>query len=166
MTDARADGPLFVHTKTVLPEWLDHNGHMNDSFYTYVAGYGFDGMMATCGLTNDYRAATHCTTYSLETHVCYLNEAKLGEPIDVFVQVLDADAKRIHVFVTMKHGTSGNDLAVCEAMYAHVDQDAGPKTAPMPDDMQTKLFAIRDAHATLPKPEQAGRTIGIRRKPQ
>ena len=158
--------PLYVHTKTVLPEWVDHNGHMNDSFYVYVSGYGFDGMMATLGLTDEYRAQTQCTTYSLENHIVYLGESKLGDPIAVHVQVLDADAKRVHAFVTLSNEKTEDVLAVCETMQAHIDQNDGPKVAPMPEDIQNKLFAIRDAHASLPKPEQAGRTIGIRRKPQ
>lgn len=167
MAAAESDtGPLYVHTKTVQPEWLDHNGHMNDSFYTYVAGYGFDAMLESFGLDQAYRDRTHCTTYSLETRTWYLDEAKLGDPIDVHAQVLDADEKRVHLFVIMSNPETGEPYAMTEGLYAHVDQDAGPKTAPFPDTIREPLFALRDAHAALPRPDRTINLIGIRRKPK
>ena len=157
-------GPLYVHTKEVLPEWLDHNGHMNDSFYTYVAGYGFDAVLEQWGLDDAYRERTHCTTYSLETRTWYLAEAMLGDPIDVHVQIIDADEKRVHVFVLMSNPGTGDPYALSEGIYAHIDQDAGPRTAPFPDEIREPLFALRDAHAALGRPDRTTGVIGIRRK--
>jgi hypothetical protein len=35
----------------------------------------------------------------------------------------------------------------------------------MPRDLQSRIDAILSAHSTLPRPQQAGASIGIRRKP-
>ena len=156
--------PLFVHSKPVQKEWLDHNGHMNDGFYTSVAGFGFDEMMCSCGLTDDYRSMSQCTTYTLESHVVYLEEAKLGDTIAVHVQVLDADEKRVHVYIILSDHSSETLFAVLEGLYAHIDQRSRPKTAPWPPDIQKRLFALRDSHKNLQVPEHVGRLIGIRRK--
>ena len=40
----------------------------------------------------------------------------------------------------------------------------GPKVAPFPADIAAKVEAMRAAHAGLPMPERAGRSIGIKRK--
>ena len=48
-------------------------------------------------------------------------------------------------------------------MLLHVDMNAS-RAAPIAPEVTRALQAIRDAHADLPKPEQAGRRIGIRRK--
>ena len=41
---------------------------------------------------------------------------------------------------------------------------SGPKVAPFPPDVVAKVEAMRAAHAALPMPERAGRSIGIKRK--
>ena len=45
----------------------------------------------------------------------------------------------------------------------HVDM-AGPKVGPFPADIMEKVERMAAAHATLPVPERAGRSIAIRRK--
>ncbi|TIN51117.1 MAG: thioesterase, partial [Mesorhizobium sp.] len=45
----------------------------------------------------------------------------------------------------------------------HVDM-AGPRVAPFPADVMAQVEAMRAAHAALPMPERAGRSIGIKRK--
>jgi acyl-CoA thioester hydrolase len=53
--------------------------------------------------------------------------------------------------------------ATSETLSLHVDMD-GPKVAPFPADVLAKIEAVRAAHAALPMPERAGRSIGIKRK--
>ena len=50
-----------------------------------------------------------------------------------------------------------------KALSLHIDM-SGPKVAPFPADIMAKVEAMRAAHAGLPMPERAGRSIGIRRK--
>jgi acyl-CoA thioester hydrolase len=41
---------------------------------------------------------------------------------------------------------------------------AGPKVASFPADIMEKVVGMANAHAALPVPERAGRSIAIRRK--
>jgi acyl-CoA thioester hydrolase len=41
---------------------------------------------------------------------------------------------------------------------------SGPKVVPFPSDIMAKVEAMAKAHALLPAPERAGRSIAIRRK--
>jgi acyl-CoA thioester hydrolase len=45
-------------------------------------------------------------------------------------------------------------------MLVHVDM-SGPKSAPFPPDLVERLEAIGQAHADLPMPKQAGRSIAL-----
>ncbi len=155
--------PLCLLQTTVAPQWVDYNGHMSESCYLLVFGDDSDAFFRFIGIDEDYRAAGH-SLYTVQTQLHNLREVALGEPIRVTLQLLDADDKRIHLFHSMFHGFSGELLATGEQMLVHVDMTQGRSVA-MPADLQQRVQAIRAAHAVLPRPEQAGQPIGIRRKP-
>jgi hypothetical protein len=73
------------------------------------------------------------------------------------VQVLGADEKRLHIFVTIARGEEV--VATIEQMCLHVDIKAG-KTCPAAPEVLAKLKPIAEAHTALPRPEGAGRAIG------
>jgi carnitine 3-dehydrogenase len=101
--------------------------------------------------------------YTVETHIHNIKEASEGDPLKLTLQVLDVDAKRVHIFHSMFHAATGELLATGEQMLLHVDMNAG-RAAPMPDWLHAHVQAIHTAHTTLPRPSQAGAAIGIRRK--
>ena len=72
------------------------------------------------------------------------------------------DDKRVHVFQRMHRGRDDKQIATAEQMYLHVDT-AAAKAAPADSKVRAKLEAIRDAHAGLPPPTEAGRAIGLAR---
>ena len=75
-------------------------------------------------------------------------------------QLLGHDEKRYRLFHNMYHAESGDLLATGEHMLVHVDM-GGPKSAPFPPEIMDRLAAIRAAHAGLPVPKQAGRSIAL-----
>lgn len=159
---ATIDAPLRLLQTTVAPQWVDYNGHMSESCYLLVFGDNSDAFFRFIGIDEDYRAAGH-SLYTVQTQLHNLREVSEGEPIRLTLQLLDADEKRLHIFHAMEHGVSGDLLATGEQMLVHVDMRSSRST-PMPSEMQTKVQAIRAAHAGLPRPAQAGAPIGIRRK--
>ena len=78
-------------------------------------------------------------------------------------QLLDWDEKRMHYFGRMYHADENYLAATSEQISLHVNLETR-RTAPFPVGVQEKLKALMAAHAGLPKPEEAGRIIGIRRK--
>jgi carnitine 3-dehydrogenase len=99
----------------------------------------------------------------VETHIHNIKEASEGDPLKLTLQVLDVDAKRVHIFHSMFHAGTGELLATGEQMLLHVDMNAG-RAAPMPNWLHAHVQAIHTAHSALPRPSQAGAAIGIRRK--
>jgi carnitine 3-dehydrogenase len=159
---AAVEAPLRLYRTSVQPGWLDYNGHMSESRYLEAMGDATDALFRYIGIDEAYRAAGH-SFYTVETHLNNLGEVGGGEPLTFTTQILDLDDKRLHFFHAMTHGQTGDLLATGEQMLLHVDM-SGPRAAPIAPEVYRALQAIRDAHKDLPKPEQAGRSIGIRRK--
>jgi len=155
--------PLCMYRPTVLPEWVDYNGHMSESCYLLVFGDNSDAFFRSVGIDEAYRDQGGQSLYTVETHIHNIREVAEGEPLRLTLQLLDHDDKRVHIFHAMYHATTGELLATAEQMLVHVDMAQG-RSKPMPADLQARLQAIAKAHASLPTPPQVGKPMGIRRK--
>ena len=153
--------PLRLISPIVPVEWVDYNGHMSESCYLLVFGDQSDAFFRYIGIDEAYRAAGQ-SLFTGQTMIFNLAEAHLGDQLDLSLQLLDADEKRLHIFHAMHNAQTGELLATGEQMLVHVDLEQG-KSKPMPADLNARVQAVLSAHASLPRPPQAGRNIGIRR---
>ncbi len=153
----------ILKTFTIIPEWIDHNGHMNVAYYVLVFDQSLDELLDQIELTRDYRDESGNTVYVLETHVSYLQEVKQGDQVTISYRVIDCDEKRIHLYLEMHHVKEGFLAATSEQMVFHI-KASGPKAHPMPDNILQNLKKLKAAQAHLPKPQKLGSQIGIRRK--
>ncbi len=160
---APIDAPLQLHSPTVLPQWVDYNGHMSESCFLLVFGDSSDAFFRFVGIDESYRDTQGMSLYTVQTQIHNIKEASQGDPLRLTLQVLDVDDKRVHIFHRMFHANTGELLATGEQMLVHVDMHAG-RAAPMPPWLLEHMQAIHTAHAALPRPSQAGAAIGIRRK--
>lgn len=158
----RATQPLATHTGTVLPEWIDYNGHMNLSYYVLLFDHATDAFLDRIGLTEDFRRRHDASTFSAEIHVNYLRELKVGNPLRITTQLLDHDGKRIHYFHRMYHAREGFLAATNELLSLYVDMGAR-RVVEMPPAIRRRLAALSRSHSRLARPGQAGSVIGIRR---
>jgi len=78
----------------------------------------------------------------------------------VTTQILALDEKRLQVFHRLLRQRDDQLVATCEQMHLHVDTKA-QKAASIIPQVHARLKAIRDAHAALAVPPQAGRSIGM-----
>jgi acyl-CoA thioester hydrolase len=154
--------PLHLLELEVRPEWIDYNGHMNMAYYLVAFDKGADVLFDTLGVGQDYRRRTDHSMYMLESHVIYGRETKLGDRLAVSAQLIDADDKRLHVFMRMTLAASGEQAATLESILLHVAM-AGPRAAKFPEAAMAKIAALRDQHRALPAPPEAGRRIGMKR---
>jgi|SRR5919201_309036 acyl-CoA thioester hydrolase len=82
----------------------------------------------------------HESTFCLEAHVTYHREVRTGDPLRFTTRLLAHDAKRLHYFPEMYHGTEGYLVLA-------------------------RLARIQKSHDALPRPPQVGRTIGLTSPP-
>ena len=155
--------PFVSSQMEVIQDWIDYNGHLNMAYYNVLFDRAADEAFALLGMGPDYARDRKLTTYTAEIHVCYVRELHLGHKVRSSLQLLDHDEKRFHYFQELRH-EDGWLAATSEVLTLHVDM-TGPRVAAFPPDIEARLDAMRTAHAALPWPERAGRSIGIRRKP-
>lgn len=153
--------PLRLISPIVPSEWVDYNGHMSESCFLLAFGDQSDAFFRLIGIDEAYRQAGQ-SLFTVQTMIFNLAEAHLGDRLELSLQLLDADDKRLHIFHAMHNAATGQLLATGEQMLVHVDLGLG-KSRPMPDELQVRVQAIVAAHANLPLPPQAGRNIAIRR---
>ena len=155
--------PFVSSQMEVILDWIDYNGHLNMAYYNVLFDRAADEAFALLGMGPDYARDRKLTTYTAEIHVCYVRELHLGHKVRSTVHLLDHDEKRFHYFQELRH-EDGWLAATSEVLTLHVDM-TGPRVAAFPPDIKARLDAMRAAHAALPHPDRAGRSIGIRRKP-
>ncbi len=153
---------LCLYTANVLPEWLDVNDHMNVAYYALVFDQAAEAFMAHLGVDNDYIATQQASWVALESHTSFGRELRLGDKLRVTAQVLDADAKRIHLFQTLYHATEGFQAASNELMIMHLDLRQR-RPSPFPEPVADRLQSLTADHRELPRPPEQGSVIGIRR---
>jgi carnitine 3-dehydrogenase len=147
--------PLRLHETRVAPEWIDYNGHANETAYLRVASEATDALLRHVGVDADYLRAGG-SYFTVETHIRHLGEARAEERLAVTTQIVGADEKRLHVFHRVQR--DGDVLATVEQMLLHVDTAAG-RAAPARDDVLARVRRLADAHAELPR----GRAeVGVR----
>ncbi|MFZ1774087.1 MAG: thioesterase family protein [Rhizobiaceae bacterium] len=154
--------PILSRLMDVERQWTDYNGHLNMAYYNVLFDRAADEGLEVLGMGPAYARDRRLTVYTAEIHVCYLRELHAGHKVRGTFQLLDHDGKRLHSFQELRH-EDGWLAATSEVLSLHVDM-AGPNVAPFPPDVLAKVEAMAARHASLPRPAQARKSIGIRRK--
>jgi carnitine 3-dehydrogenase / betainyl-CoA thioesterase len=139
--------PLRLHETRVAPEWIDYNGHANETAYLRVASEATDALLRYLGVDAAYLRSGG-SYYTVETHIRHLGEARAEERVHVTTQIVDADEKRLHVLHRVLR--SDDVLATVEQMLLHVDTRAGRAAAARPE-VLARLRRLAEAHAGLPR---------------
>ncbi|WP_405241511.1 carnitine 3-dehydrogenase [Lentisalinibacter salinarum] len=153
-------GPLRLLELAVLPAWIDYNGHMTEYRYVQAFSDSCEALLRRVGMHDEYVAAG-CSWYTAETHTQYFDEVGAGASMYSTAQVLATDGKRLHVFYRLHAAEDDRLLATLEAMYLHVNTASG-RVEEAAADASGALRQLATAHAALPVPETAGRSVGQR----
>jgi carnitine 3-dehydrogenase len=146
--------------RTVPPEWVDYNGHVHESRYLQLFADATDALLAALGVDAGYLAGGG-SFFTVETHISHLRRLEAGDRVHVTTQILDSDEKRLHVFHVLLRQGEADPLATAEQMLLHVDTGSG-RAAPAREPVCGRVAELTQRHAELPRPERAGRSIGVR----
>jgi carnitine 3-dehydrogenase len=153
--------PMRVHEQVVPEEWVDYNRHTNDSRYLQLSSAGVDTFLRYLGVDDGYVASGR-SYYTVESHVNYLDQTRLGDHVYVDLLLVAHDIKRLHVFTPIyRRNADAPDtlVATAEHMLLHVDA-AAARAAPADDAMLARLSDVAAAHTSIPRPEELGRYVG------
>ncbi len=158
--ETHPSSPIISYRGTVLPEWIDWNGHMNVAYYVMAFDLATDSLFDMLEIGSAYRKATDNSSFTMELHVNYLREIHEGEAFEISSYILGVDSKRLHIFHDMIHTETGEQVATNENMLVHIDM-IKRRSSPYPDHLLEKLRGIAADHSRLKRPQNAGRSIGF-----
>ena len=155
---------MRIYGTRVASEWSDYNGHMADYAYGIVFSHAATAYMERIGIDTAYREATNATLYTLDSRIGYLKECHVNEALNVEVSILDADYKRMHVFMRL-FNANGETLALCEQLLMHVSRaNEVPRAVDLPQEALEFVLADMEYSKTMEKPEWIKGRVGLRRK--
>jgi len=144
----------------IQPDWVDYNGHLRDAFYLLIFSYAVDGLMDEIGLDAQSRERTGLTLFTLEAHINYLHEVKLGAAVEARIQIMAMDRKRLQLYLTLHPEGEAKVMAASEQMLLQVNL-VGPKSTAFTEETNAALERIIAAQHDWPAPEYAGRSIAL-----
>ena len=156
------EAPFARYRDTVRPAWIDYSGHMNLGYYLLAFEQAAICFFDAVGLSEGYRNRTGRALFAAETHISFERELLGGAPLRFESQLLGASDKAIDCMHFMYEADEGTLAATNQVMYLHVDLESR-RAVSFSDDARMCLDTWLAAHATLPRPPQAGRSIGLRK---
>ena len=136
---------------------MDYNDHMTEAAFLTAFGWASDALFRYIGDDEAYRAKGS-TFFTAETHINYLQEARLADPLRFATQIIGLDRKRLHIYHEMANTDTGQVLATTEQMLLHMDTRQG-RTAPIHDEPARALDAIWRVHRKMKQPSNIGRVM-------
>lgn len=152
--------PLLLHRDTVREEWVDEYDHMNLSYYVLVcdqATYKFWELLNN-NITLEARGGNEYAV--VESHVNYLREVRLNDPLYVTTQLLAYDQKRFRIFHEMYQEKERYLAATNEIMALGFDLQAR-SISKFVSIVQGNLKKNFECHRHLTRPKWAGRAINF-----
>jgi acyl-CoA thioester hydrolase len=138
----------IVYRRRIAADWLDSDGRMAPFAFNLAFSRATDDFFALFGLTPTYRDETLCTIYTLEARTHFGADCHEGDAIHVDCRLIDLDAKRTHVVLTMYRDDTAEEVSRQEALIMHMRRDPGspPVGAPFPPAMFAGLSATLADH--------------------
>ena len=100
---------------------------------------------------------------ALESHITYDQEVSLGQEVEIRMQLIDHDHKRMHLYIEMYvKGRSGYLASTLEQISMCVDLNER-KSVSFPDEVMAKIKTLSQQQSHLERPDNIGRKIGIRK---
>lgn len=155
-----------IYSTQIKPEWLDYNNHMNVAYYVLIFDLAGTELVSQLGLSEAVTKATDISWMVLENHITYNAEVVLDQPVEVRLQLLDHDEKRLHLYFELyAKNSDGTEYlsSTLEQMAMCVDLKARRGCA-FPAEIAANIQLLSDQQAGLAMPENIGRKIGIRKK--
>ena len=123
-----------VDEQVVPPEFIDLNGHMNIRHYFDAASIGLWRVCIAAGMDQSYSDERGLTLFTVEQHIRYFSELRLGERFTIHGRLLERSERAVHAMSFVVAPDAGTLACTFEASYVHVDMNTRRAVA-IPDDV-------------------------------
>jgi acyl-CoA thioesterase FadM len=132
-----------LYSAVVQDSWIDALGHVNFLEYQRIADLAGERLWLAVG--GQPPASGSLTFVIVQTHVHYLRELRLGDPVDIDTQVSGYDARRIHLY----HALRRREELVSIVQVLGLAFDLSQRRASHWPDTMLEAFAARSADREL-----------------
>ena len=143
-TDQVRTLPAFFE-QAVPEEYVDENGHMNITDYFRLGTWAPWQRMTDLGLGRQYIPERGLSFFTVQHHISYLSELRLGERFSVRTGVAGRTAKAVHSVAYVLDEARDRVSCALELMYVHVSMESR-RSVEMPDDVAAVFDGEIDAH--------------------
>lgn len=153
----------FVYESTVVEPWIDYNGHMTEYSYNYLFAEAITVFFERLDAGSGYLARTGQTLYTVEHHVTFRREIKLGSALVISFRLLSASPCSLQMYGEME-GADGRIAAAYESIVVHVrQQDGTARVTPFSEADLGVLADVRRQSDRLDPPRLPIDRVAIRR---
>jgi acyl-CoA thioester hydrolase len=147
---------------TVVPEYIDMNGHMNIKHYL---DFGANTTAALCDdalVTTGYIAERGMGVFTAEHHLQYLGELREGDAFSTHARTLNRSDKAIHMVAFLLDRERNKISNIFETLLVHMDMTTRRPT-PFPADVAALFDLQITSSNSLDWKAPISGAIGIRR---
>ncbi len=145
--DQLADLPRYG-SYTVPPEWVDANGHMNIRHYFDVGSQAAMERAAGLGLDAEYMTNRNLGVFTVEQHMRYLAEMRLGANLSTRVRIGGIGSRALLLASYVLDDDNRRLSMIFETMLVHISFSTR-RTTDFPDDLREDLDAAVAAEDAL-----------------
>lgn len=127
-----------VFDETVKPEQIDENGHMNIRHYFDFGSWAVWMSTQKAGVDEDYIRDRGMSFFTVEQHLRYFGEMRLGERFTVHDRLLARSSRALHAMAFVLDREHELLASTFELVYVHVDM-AERKAVDIPADIAATL---------------------------
>ena len=124
--------------KTVPDDYIDENGHMNITRYFELGAWAPWLRVGELGVGDSYIPERGLSFFTVEHHVRYLGELRLGDPLSVRPAFVGRTPKALHGISFVVDESRDKIACTMEILYVHVSMETR-RSVEIPDDVATAL---------------------------
>ncbi|MDO9456438.1 thioesterase family protein [Nocardioides sp.] len=130
---------LPAHFEMTVPDdYIDENGHMNITKYFELGAWAPWQRISELGAGEDYITERALSFFTVEHHIRYLGELRLGEPLSVRPALVARTGKALHAIAFVIDESRDKIACTMEVLYVHVSMETR-RSVEIPDDVAAGL---------------------------
>lgn len=158
--DQVSELPL-AHEGHVEESFIDENGHMNIGDYFHLTSSSLWRETRSFGVADDYISARGMSLFTVEQHIRYLGEMRLGDRLSVHNRFIARSGKVVHAMSFLLDQEKDRLACTMEISWVHVDMTSR-RSVDLPEDIAAGFDAAIARAADLDWPAPVTGVMGVR----
>lgn len=141
--------------------FIDENGHMNIGDYFRLTTHALWDDTHAVGVSDSYIAERDLSLFTVEQHVRYLGEMRLGDRFTVHNRFIARSGKVVHAMAFLLDQGKQRLACTMEVSWVHVNMTSR-SAVNLPDDIATGFDTLIKQSADLPWETPVSGVMGVR----